>query len=308
MSLNLHLLRLFTAVARHGSFSKAAEALHLSQPAISKGVRDLEDQIGSRLLDRGGPGNVTVTEVGARLLRHAKTLFAAERAAEEELAAYRSLERGTLVIGASTTIAIYLLPAVMGEFHRKYPQIELTLHSANTRDIVDLLGEHELDVALVEGPVQDAGLEVVGWVEDEMICIASPDHPLASSKTPITRTELSREVFLVREPGSGTREAALEILKSGRIAPRRLMEVGSTEAIKQLVAGGAGLAIVSSASAVDQIALGKLVTLPAWQQPVRRALTRLRIRGRQPSAAVAAFEAILDRQTAVARSMASASL
>ena len=294
MSLNLHLLRLFAAVARHQSFSRAAEALHLSQPAVSKGVRDFEAQVGSRLLERGA-GGVTVTEAGGLLLRHATTLFAAERAAEEELAALRGLQRGTLSIGASTTVATYQLPPILGAFHKRHPEIELRLTSANTRAIADLLIARELDIALIEGPVDAPGLEIVPWREEEMILIAAPDHRLARAGRPIPTDAVADEIVIVREPGSGTRDVALAALEAHHIVPRQILEVGSTEAIKQIVAGGLGVAIVSAAAAADQIALGKLVILRAEGFAVRRMLTRLRLPARQPSAPAAAFDLLLDR-------------
>jgi DNA-binding transcriptional LysR family regulator len=298
MSLNLHLLRLFATVARHQSFSRAAEALHLSQPAVSKGVRDFEAQVGSRLLERGA-GGVSLTEAGSLLMRHAQSLFAAERAAEEELAALRGLRRGTLAIGASTTVATYQLPPILGLFHKRHPGIELRLTSANTRAVADLLIARELDVALVEGPVEEPGIEVAPWREEEMVLIAAPDHRLAQAAAPLAKKalaqELAQEIVIVREPGSGTRDVALTAFETHRITPREILEVGSTEAIKQIVAGGLGVAIVSAAAAADQIALGKLVTIRAEGFAVRRMLTRLRLPARQPSAPAAAFEALLDR-------------
>ena len=148
MPLNLHLLRLFATVARTGSFSRAAEILHLSQPAISKGVRDFEEQVGCRLLDRE-PKGVRPTREGQALARHAETLFAAERAAEEELRALRNLDSGTLRVGASTTIATYMIADDLGRFHRNHPNVDLHLVIANTRDIADLMLGHEIEIALV---------------------------------------------------------------------------------------------------------------------------------------------------------------
>jgi len=297
MSLNLHLLRLFAAVARHQSFSRAAEALNLSQPAVSKGVRDFEAQVGSRLLERGA-GGVTLTEAGGLLMRHATAVFAAERAAEEELAALRGLRRGTLRIGASTTVATYQLPPILGAFHRRYPDIELRLTSANTRAVAELLSARELDVALVEGPVDEPGIEVVPWREEAMVLIAAPDHRLARASAPVATAALADEIVIVREPGSGTREVAMAALETHRIVPRQVLEVSSTEAIKQIVAGGLGVAIVSAAAAADQIALGRLAILEARGFAVRRMLSRLRLSGRQPSAPATAFEALLDRPPA----------
>jgi len=295
MSLNLHLFRLFAAVARHGSFSRAADALHLSQPSVSKGVRDFEAQVGSRLLERRGPGGVSLTEAGGLLMRHATVLFAAERAAEEELAALRGLQRGTLSVGASTTVATYHLPPILGAFHKRHPEVELRLTSANTLQIAELLSARELDIALVEGPVDEPGIEVRPWREEEMVLIAAPDHRLARAPAPIPTDDIAREIVIVREPGSGTRDVALAALEAHHIVPRSVLEVGSTEAIKQIVAGGLGIAIVSAAAAADQIALGKLAILQARDFAVRRTLTRLFLPGRQPSAPTAAFDALLDR-------------
>jgi DNA-binding transcriptional LysR family regulator len=294
MPLNLHLLRLFAAVARHRSFSRAAETLHVSQPAVSKGVRDFEAQIGGRLLERGRQGGVTLTEAGSLLMRHATTLFAAERAAEEELAALRGLDRGWLSVGASMTVATYQLPPLLGAFHKRYPGVELRLISRNTRMIAELLSARELDIALVEGPVDEPGIEVRPWCEEEMVLIAAPDHRLARARAPIAMEAIAQEILLIREPGSGTRDVVLAALDARRIVPRTILEIGSTEAIKRIVAAGFGIAIVSAAAAADQIALGRLVILKPRNFAVRRMLTRLSLSARQPSAAAAAFDAMLD--------------
>ncbi len=258
-------------------------------------MRDFEAQIGNRLLERGGQGGVTLTEAGGLLMRHAAALFAAERAAEEELAALRGLHRGWLSVGASTTIATYQLPPFLGAFHKRYPGVELRLTSRNTRVIVELLSARELDIALVEGPVDDPGIEVLPWREEEMVLISAPDHRLARARAPITTAAVAEEIVLIREPGSGTRDVVLAALDAHHIVPRSVLEVGSTEAIKQTVAAGFGIAIVSAAAAADQIALERLVILKPRNFAVRRTLTRLSLPARQPSAAAAAFDALLDR-------------
>ncbi|WP_149537061.1 LysR family transcriptional regulator [Siccirubricoccus phaeus] len=293
MALNLHLLRLFAAVAAHGGFSRAAAALHLSQPAISKGVRELEGRLGSPLLERG-PGGVRLTEAGQVLARHAATLFAAERAAEEELAALAGLDRGTLHLGASTTIATYLLPEIVGAFHLAHPAVELRLTSANTLAIAETLAARELDIALVEGPVELPGIEAAFWQEDEMVLIASPGHRLAGEAAPVPAAALAAEILHVREPGSGSREVVDTALAAHGVVPRQRLEIGSTESIKHLVAAGLGVGIVSAAAAFDQIALGRLRVIPLRDLVIRRNLNRLRIPGRQPSPAARAFDALLD--------------
>ncbi|MBR0670056.1 LysR family transcriptional regulator [Roseomonas soli] len=290
--MNLHLLRLFDAVAGRASFSRAAEALHISQPAVSKGVRELEAQLGSPLLERG-PGGIRLTEAGRVLAGHARTIFAAEGSAEEELAALRGLTRGVLRIGASTTVATYVLPPLLGAFHRSHPQVELRLTSANTRAIADLLLRRELDLAIVEGPVGDPSLQVTRWREDAMVLIAAPAHRLALRKGPVPITVLAEEILIVREPGSGSGEIVDTALAAKGIVPRQQLEVGSTEAIKQVVMAGVGVALISADAAADQIALGKLRVVRLRDFVLRRDFNRLSVAGRQLSPAAMAFQGLL---------------
>jgi DNA-binding transcriptional LysR family regulator len=295
MPLNLHLLRLFAAVVKAGSFSRAADALHISQPAISKGVRVFELQVGCRLLDRTSKG-VRVTREGEALARHAETLFAAERAAEEELLSLRSLDTGSLRIGASTTIATYVIAQYLGLFQRRYPGIELHLVSANTRDIAELMLSHSVEIALVEGPVEDSGLLSQTWRSDVMVLIANPSHPLARSGQPIDPKALEDEVLIVREPGSGSREIVAQALAAHGVRPRRTLEIGSTEAIKQAVANGVGVSIVSSATIADQIELGRLETIAMKNLHISRELWQLKALGRIEIPAALAFERIIREQ------------
>ena len=292
MSLNLHLLRLFAAVAKAGSFSRAADLLHISQPAISKGVRDFELQVGCRLLDRM-PKGVRPTREGAALARHAETLFAAERAAEDELQALRNLDSGSLRIGASTTIATYMIPDYLGIFHRAFPGIDLHVVSANTSDIAGLMLAHEIEIALVEGPVEDENLISEAWRTDVMGLIAGADHRFTAARGPIDFRLLDDEILIVREPGSGTREVVAQALATHRIEPQRTLEIGSTEAIKQAVAAGVGVAIVSMATIDDQVKLGKLKVIPIRGVHIERTLWQLKSPGRLDVPAAVAFEGII---------------
>lgn len=292
MALNLHLLRFFSAVAQTGSFSRAADELNVSQPAISRGVRDFELQVGCRLLDRG-PRGVRLTREGDALFRHAKTLFAMERAAEDELRALRGLGSGALRIGASTTIATYMLPKYLGAFNRAHPSIELSITSENTRSIAGLLIEHKIDVALVEGPVDVPCIVSEAWIADEMVLITSAGHAFVHDDVPIDPVRLDGETFIFREPGSGSREVVAEALKANGVNPIRRLDVGSTEAIKQLVASGVGVAITSVATIRDQVALGTLVAVPIRQMRVERTLWRLSVPGRLANPATIAFERLI---------------
>jgi DNA-binding transcriptional LysR family regulator len=300
MSLNLHLLRLFATVVRTGSFSRAADALHISQPAISKGVRDFELQVGCRLLDRT-PKGVRPTREGRALARHAETLFAAERAAEVELLSLRSLDSGSLRVGASTTIATYMIAEYLGVFHREYPGIDLHLIIANTRDIADLMIAHEIEIALVEGPIEDEQLVSQAWRTDAMSLVVSPQHRFAASQHAIDSAELNDEVLIVREPGSGSREVVAQALASRGIEPKRTLEIGSTEAIKQTVASGLGVSIISSATISDQVKLGRLKVVAMRDLRIERTLWQLKVPGQIEIPAATAFERIIWKDKSMAK-------
>lgn len=291
MSLNLAHLRAFAAVAEHGGFSRAAIRLRVSQPAVSKAVRELERRLDIALVDRSGR-RPRLTEAGLALFTRARELFGLEQIAEEELRAMRGVERGILRVGASTTIATYLLPPLLARFRAKHPGVTLRVASANTRAVARLLLDRRVDVALVEGPVTHARIAERPWRRDQLIVIAAADHALARRRR-VPSASLAGEMFIERERGSGTREVAAQALANRRIVVRRAMELGSTEAIKQAVAAGLGLAIVSRAAAEDQLALGRIAELHVSDFEIERTLTQLELRGRPVSAAARAFEGIL---------------
>lgn len=292
MALNLHYLRVFTAVADRRGFTRAAASLHLSQPAVSKAVRSLEREVGTPLFERGARG-VRLTEAGTALHARARELFAVERSAEEELRALRGLEGGTLRIGASTTIATYLLPALLGDFRARHPGVQLRVTTANTRAVARRLLQRRLDVALVEGPVVHSRIAVVPWRDDELLVLAGSGHAFARRRTVATR-ELDGQPFVARERGSGTRRVAMAALRDVGVAPDWTLTLGSTEAVKQAAAAGLGLTVVSALAAADLVALGKLHRVRVKGLAIRRTLTRLHLRDRAPSVAARAFDALLD--------------
>jgi len=294
MALNLHALRLFVGVVDAGGFTRAASRLHLSQPAVSRAVLGLEREAGMPLLERGAR-TVRLTDAGAALYERAVELFAVERGAEEELRARLALDHGVLYLGASTTIATYLLPLLLGAFRTQHPGIRLRVTSANTRDVARALLRRRLDIALVEGPVDDARLVVTPWRDDELIVISAPGHPLAARRRPIPPSALAHEPFIVRERGSGTRAVAAAALAAIGVRPRHELTLGSTEAVKQAVAAGLGVAIISRAAADDQLALGRVRELRVAGLTIARQLTRLQLIGHRSSAPAAAFNALLDR-------------
>jgi len=272
--LNLHLLRLFAGVVEHRGFSRAADALFVTQSAVSKGVRELERQLDLALLDRsspdGGRRGVRLTEAGEALYRHARALFAMEKAALEDVRDRVGLQRGRLRIGASTTVAGYWLPPAVARFAAAYPAIELTLQVGNTAGVAEAVATGALDVGFVEGVVDDTRLRTERWREEPLQLVTAADDPLADRKRPAPAT-LSARTWLLREPGSGTRQVAQAWLQAEGVTPRRTLEIGSNEAIARAVAEGAGLAILPAAVVADPLAAGRLRALHA---PGKRALVR----------------------------------
>ena len=291
MALNLHHLRIFARVAQEGGFTRAARSLRLSQPAVSKAVRELERQTAVPLLERAGRAT-RLTAAGEALYARARELFAVEQSAEEELRALRGLDGGVLRVGASTTVATYLLFPYLARFRDANPRVELRVSSANTRAIAHSLLERRLDIALVEGPVGHPQIEVVPWREDELVVIVPPTHRLASKRA-IPLRELSDEPFIVREPGSGTRKVAERALAAHGVTPNVTLQLGGTEAIKQAVAAGLGLAFVSRFAVEDQVELGRIAAVRVREAALGRMLTELRLRGRPIGPGALAFRKLL---------------
>jgi len=290
MAINLNSLRLFTAVAQQGGFSAAGRLLRVSQPAVSKAVRQLEGELGTQLLVRAA-GGVVLTEEGRVLLGHARVLFGEERAAEEALAERRGLSRGSLRIGSSLTVASYFLPRILGAFHARHPAIEMTLVAANTRAVFEALLSNTVELAVVEGPVSHSRVEVSPWMEDELVVVVAPGHPLTEVRR-LKAARLFQELFLIREEGAGTRDVILAALRNRRLTPARLFEISENEVMKKLTAAGVGFSIMSRMAVEEEISRGELQPLAVEDFVLRRTLTWLQVKGRRPSAAMTEFRSL----------------
>jgi len=297
--MNLHLLKVFVRVVEASSFSRAADQLGISQPAASKAVRELETQLDTVLLERRGRF-FEPTEAGTVLLEYGRSLFALAREADEALLAFNGLARGRLRIGASTTIASYWLPDFLRRFHQQHPGVALQVVAANTQAIAGQLLDYRLDVALVEGEVDDARLEIRAWRTEEMIVISPRELPQISATDPATFGDGA--TWIMRERGSGSRDATEALLRQLGIRAGDVIEVGSNEAIVQAVAAGIGLGVVPRICARDPLALGRVRRHVPATGPIRRQLYRLRLPQRPVSPAALAFEALLAMPDTVAES------
>ncbi|MCV6636864.1 selenium metabolism-associated LysR family transcriptional regulator [Candidatus Albibeggiatoa sp. nov. NOAA] len=255
-------LQVFHTVARLLSFTKAAEALHMTQPAVTFQVRQLEEYFNTRLFDRTH-NRITLTEVGEKVYEYAEKIFEQYSQMENAVKEMTGDINGVLMIGASTTIAEYMLPTLLGDFKIKYPDVRIRLKVSNTDEIVSMVENNIIDLGVVEAPVNNKSLAVELCRLDELVAIVAPDHPLAS-KAEISPQELAKYPYISREEGSGTREVITEYLSNEGLSiydMNIVMELGSSEAIKGAVTSGMGVAILSRAAIQKELQLNTLKQL-----------------------------------------------
>ncbi len=255
--MNLNDLQAFVTVAECASFSRAAERLHVTQPAVSKRIQGLEGLLGCRLFDRVGK-RLQLSELGRQLRPRAETLLEQARAFEQALAGEEVM--GRLQVGATLTIGNYLAVAMIAEFRRRYPGAEIALGVANTEAIAAQVASFELDMGLVEGELNHPELESIPWRADELVVFAAPDHPMARSRGLGDRA-LRQLPWILREPGSGTRQAFDRAMHGLLPELDIAMELQHTEAIKRAVEAGLGVGCLSRISLVDAFRRGSLVPL-----------------------------------------------
>ena len=235
-------LVVFRAVAEQLSFRKAAEELYLTQPAVSLQIKALEEDVGVQLFDRTG-AHITLTAAGHVLLGYCEQVKTLLAQAEREIAALSGEHVGQLALGASTTIAQYVLPRLLGEFCREHPRVHPTLVSGNTEHIVEAVEKQKISLGFIEGPARSREVKTEPFLEDELVLIASTAHEWAE-RTSVCCSEIASIPLLMRERGSGTRhviELALERQGVKRNSMHIVMELDSTEAIKSAVEVGLGV-------------------------------------------------------------------
>jgi len=256
-------LQAFRAVAKHRSFTKAADALCMTQPAVTFQIRQLEDHFNARLFDRAG-GRITLTPAGTVALAYAERILDLCDELDAKIKDLTGCEVGPLTIGASTTIAEFLLPRIVGEFKSLHAGIVPQLVVANSEVVQARVAERSLDVGFIEGDSHLATLATDVCCEDELHVVCAPSHPLARKKTVAVET-LPGFPYIIREQGSGTREVLDNYLQKAGLSVDSLesiMEATSPEAVKGLVATGLGFTIMSSATVDKEVRLGDLVRIP----------------------------------------------
>lgn len=294
MKFSLRQIEVFVAVARLGSVSAAADAIALSQSAVSMALSEFERQFDCRLFERIGK-SLRINPLGEQLLPKAVELL--DRAAEVEALLEGRTGLGSLRIGATLTIGNYLATLIIADFLQRHPEarVQLTVH--NTATIVEQVAQYELDLGLIEGACRHPSLVTQPWVEDELVVFAAPDHPLAGQGV-VTLERLMQERWILREQGSGTREVLEQALRRHHLEPSIRLELEHTEAIKRAVESGLGISCISRLALKEAFRRGSLVAMETPQLDLRRRFQFLWHRDKYQTTVLREFLAACQAMTA----------
>jgi DNA-binding transcriptional LysR family regulator len=295
--MDLRRLEVFAKVAELGSFSRAAETLFLTQPTVSEHVRALEDELGVPLLDRLGRG-ATPTQAGRLVLGYARRILALSGEARQALEQFRGRMIGELVLGGSTIPGEYVLPALVGRFTARYPGVSVTVRIGSSRQVTTWVEEGHVEVALVGAPPASRALSGRELMDDELVVVVPAGHAWAE-RARVRLADLKTEPFVVRERGSGSREALERALGEAHAALsglRVVAEVGSTQAVKQAVRAGVGVALVSQRAVEDECRAGLLRALRVEDLRVARAFHLVTHRERSHSPLAQAFLEVVESE------------
>jgi DNA-binding transcriptional LysR family regulator len=288
--MDLRRLEIFAKVADLGSFSRAAEALFLTQPTVSEHIRALEDELGVQLLDRLGRG-ATPTRAGRLFLTYTQRILALSREARQAIDQFQGRMSGELVVGGSTIPGEYLLPALIGQFKSKYPEIAITLLIGGSRQVTDWVEDGRVEVGVVGARPASRAVESRELMTDEIVVVVPAGHPWAARDS-VTLDELRTEPMIVRERGSGSREAMEHAFTAhglGLEAFRVTGEMGSTQAIKQGVRAGVGISLISRRAVEDECRARLLHCVKVRDLPISRSFYLVTHRDRSRSPLAVAF-------------------
>ena len=294
MNITLRQLKIFEAVARHLSFTRASEELHLTQPAVSMQIKQLEQIIGIALIELVGK-RVYLTEAGEELQRYSRAITILLGEAEQVFAEMKGLRRGHLKIAVAST-ANYFVPRLWAAFRKRHPDVSVSLEVTNRQGLIRALVENRADLVIMGLPPEGLDLVAEGFMPNPLVVIAPPSHPLAAAKR-VPLQQLQSEAFLVREQGSGTRSLMERVFAEKRLAPATPIEMSSTEAIKQGVEAGLGLALLSVHTLEMELALKRLVVLNVEGFPVLREWYVVHRAGKRLSALAQAFRDFILSET-----------
>jgi DNA-binding transcriptional LysR family regulator len=263
MALNFHQLHIFYTVADRGSFSAAAQALHMTQPAVTMQIQALEEYFGTKLFLRSTK-KIELTEAGRELLVYAKRSIELVKETDLAMSKFTFMLQGRLLLGASLTVGEYILPRLLGPFNQEYPNITIQMKVMNSAQILEEMLRHQLTFGLIEAQVIHPDVHTEPVLSDELKLIVPSNHPLVSVES-VTMEDVMQYPFILREQGSGTRRVMEEELSRKGIHPgdiKIVMELGSTGAVKSAVEAGLGLTFLSQTSVKHELTLGVLRMVP----------------------------------------------
>lgn len=294
MNITLRQLKIFEAVARHLNFTKAAEELHLTQPAVSMQIKQLEQAIDLPLFDQVGK-RISLTEAGEELQRYSRLISTQLLEAEQVFAEMKGIQRGRLNITVAST-ANYFVPRLWANFRNQHPGVMVSLNVTNREGLLQALAENDTDLVIMGQPPEGIDLVAETFMSNPLVVIAPPIHPLADARfIPLQR--LKKETFLVREQGSGTRSLMERVFAEKGLEPATPIEMSSTEAIKQGVEAGLGLALMSVHTLEMELALKRLVVLDVEGFPVLRDWYIVHHAGKRLSIVAQAFKDFVLKET-----------
>lgn len=294
MNVTLRQLKIFDAVARHLSFTKASEELHLTQPAVSMQIKQLEEIIGLPLIELVGK-RVHLTEAGEELQRYTRAVTSLLGEAQQVFEEMKGLRRGHLKIAVAST-ANYFVPRLWAAFRKRHPDVSVSLNVTNRQGLIRALVDNQSDLVIMGLPPEGLDLVAEPFMPNPQVVIAPPSHPLVGARQ-IPLQELQSEAFLVREEGSGTRSLMERVFAEKHLAPATPIEMSSTEAIKQGVEAGLGLALLSVHTLEMELALKRLVVLDVEGFPVLREWYVVHRAGKRLSALAQAFRDFILSET-----------
>lgn len=295
LHLTLRQLRVFESVARHLNFSRAAEELYLSQPAVSMQIKQLEENVGLPLFEQMGK-RIYLTDAGRELYHYSRAIAQQLADMEAALDQMKGLERGKLIISVVST-ANYFAPQLLARFCQRHKHITVSLSVANRETVLKQLAENAVDMAVMGQPPEGMDVVAESFMENPLIVVAPPHHPLCKEKR-IPLKRLEQETFLVREPGSGTRGAMERFFVEHHIKLNKGMEMGTNEAVKQAVQAGLGLGIVSLHTAELELETKRLKVLDAQGFPIVRHWHVVHREGKRLSTVAQTFKDFLLKEAA----------
>lgn len=290
MHLTLRQLECFSAVARELSFTRAAETLHLTQPAVSMQVRQLEQQTGVAVTEQIGK-QIHLTEAGEEVFRYARSILQQVDELDDVLSKLKGLSGGELRIAAISS-ANYFAPKLLGVFHQRFPDVGVSMDVTRQQSVLKQVADNEVDMAIMGQPPEGIGVDAIPFMDNPLVVIAPPEHRLAKMKV-IAQKQMEKEIFLTRESGSGTRGAMHRFFRQNKLKLTTGMEMGSLEGIKQSVQAGLGLGLVPKGAIEIELRMKKLVALNIKGTPINRHWYVVMHKGKRLSVAAAAFRSLL---------------